>query len=350
MREAVSLSESGYEVTLIARASASEVKSGVLVVGLPTYKSRLLRMSYGVARATIKAWSLRADVYHVHDPELLTGLALLHLLGYRTVYDAHELLSAQVLSKPYVLPILRRLMSRICRVIERLGSWAADEIITPSKEYAAPWPPHKTTIVANYPGFSEFSLDESDSAKGAPYVVYLGLISRVRGILQLVKAMAVVNTSTSMKLLLIGPFENENLLEECQASEGWQFVDYLGVVAHSEVGIHLTGAVAGIVNFLPSPHNSIGQPNKLYEYMAAGIPVVASDFPIWRETISHSGCGVLVDPTSPQSIAAGIVQVVSNPEVAREMGEAARRAMQNSYNWEGQFAKLNATYQRLLNA
>ena len=75
-------------------------------------------------------------------------------------------------------------------------------------------------------------------------------------------------------------------------------------------------------------------PNKLFQYMAAGIPVVASDFPDVRRVVEGSGAGVVVDPTDPRAVAAAIRRLIDDPSLARSMGAAGRRAVRERFNWD----------------
>ncbi len=96
------------------------------------------------------------------------------------------------------------------------------------------------------------------------------------------------------------------------------------------------------------PNHVDAQPNKMFEYMSAGIPVIASDFPLWREIIEGCGCGICVDPLDPKKIAEAIDYLVDNPEIARRMGENGRKAVYDRYNWDVEEKKLLALYDSLL--
>jgi glycosyltransferase involved in cell wall biosynthesis len=107
-------------------------------------------------------------------------------------------------------------------------------------------------------------------------------------------------------------------------------------------------SVAGLVTFHPLPNHIDAQPNKMFEYMSAGIPVIASDFPLWREIIAGNQCGLCVDPNNPTAIAAAIQYLVLHPHEARRMGENGRKAVLDRYNWSAEEQKLFRLYEDIL--
>ena len=88
----------------------------------------------------------------------------------------------------------------------------------------------------------------------------------------------------------------------------------------------------------------------MFEYMSAGLPVIASDFPLWREIIAGNDCGLLVDPEDPQAIADAIDTLVNDPEMARRMGENGARTVREKYNWDIEEKKLLALYEEIAGA
>jgi glycosyltransferase involved in cell wall biosynthesis len=143
-----------------------------------------------------------------------------------------------------------------------------------------------------------------------------------------------------------GIFDDLALLDELKASPGWQTARYHGQLSRAEVRKLLATARAGLVCFHPGPNHTESQPNKLFEYMSAGIPVIASDFPLWHKLIGEAGCGLLVDPLDPKQIAAAIEWVFTHPSEAEEMGKKGRAAVISKYNWEVEGNRLVEFYER----
>ena len=96
--------------------------------------------------------------------------------------------------------------------------------------------------------------------------------------------------------------------------------------------------------FRPAPNNIEAQPNKLFEYMAAGIPVVASDFALWRAIVDDTGCGLLADPCDPNAIATAVAYLLSHDREAEAMGRRGREAVARRYNWSAEEPKLLHLY------
>ena len=105
--------------------------------------------------------------------------------------------------------------------------------------------------------------------------------------------------------------------------------------------------MAGVVLYHPELNHINAQPNKMFEYMAAGIPVIASDFPLWKEILEGARCGVCVDPLDPDQIADAIRWIVDHPEQAEQMGKNGRKAIIERYNWKREEDTLLGLYRGL---
>ena len=89
-------------------------------------------------------------------------------------------------------------------------------------------------------------------------------------------------------------------------------------------------------------------PNKLFDYMLMSLPVVVSNFPLYRDVVQTHQCGLTVDPARPQEIARAIVYLIEHPREAQQMGANGRRAVLEKYNWEKESQKLLQIYDTVL--
>ncbi len=348
-KECKSLLKTGYDVVLIAQHERDETIEGIKIKALLKVKSRLKRMVKLPLITLKKALEEKADVYHFHDPELIPVGLILKLCGKKVIYDIHEDVPRQILSKPYLdkfgAKIIAKIISYLFQRIENFAARQFDMLIT-----ATPYIRDRflkinlnTIDINNYPLLEELYIP-TDWEKRENHIAYIGGIARIRGIMELVKALEYVDTT----LHLAGDFESKELEEYVKSLPGWKKVKYYGYLGRKDIKEILGRVKIGLVNFLPQPNHINAMPNKLFEYMSASIPVVASDFPLWKEIIEENNCGICVDPLNPQEIAEAIEYLINHPEEAKKMGENGRRAVEEKYNWENESKKLIKVYETLL--
>jgi glycosyltransferase involved in cell wall biosynthesis len=171
----------------------------------------------------------------------------------------------------------------------------------------------------------------------------VGVISPDRGLYSMLTALAQVDG----RLLLAGKFSPQSLADQARQLPAWKQVDYCGVLDRQGVATLLSQSRVGVVTLLPTPSYLPSLPVKLFEYMLAGLPIVASDFPLWREIVDDARCGLLVDPSDPDAIARACEWLLDNPEEAQEMGQRGRAAVIEKYNWSSEAQRLVRFYRRL---
>jgi glycosyltransferase involved in cell wall biosynthesis len=199
--------------------------------------------------------------------------------------------------------------------------------------------------VQNFPLLAELPLDERSAYSARENVVaYVGAITEVRGIRQMVDAIDLVSPNLEPHLELAGSFTPPSLLAECQQLSGWDRVSAHGWASRDQVRDILTRARVGLVVLQPALNYYDSYPTKLFEYLAAGIPVVASDFRLWREIISSGGFGLVVDPTDPRAIAEAVTYLLTHPGEAEAMGHRGRQAVSEHFNWEAEAKVLARAY------
>jgi len=350
-KEARSLAGAGYEVVLVAQHEGAETVEGVRVAALPRPKNRLDRMARLSFKALRIAVNERADVYHFHDPELIPVGLLLRAMGKRVVYDIHEDVPQTILDKHYLPRWSRRPLSWVVERAEGFSARWFSGLVAATPAIARRLGPlnRNAVFVQNFP-----LLDEFVSWSGMPWsqrpsaVACLGGITKGRGIRQMVEAMALLPDSLPVTLKLAGHFAPESLRAEVARMRGWTRVEELGWLDRQGVAEVLGQARAGLALLHPLFRYQLGYPVKMFEYMAARIPVIASDFPLWRQIVKGAGCGLLVNPLAPEEIAQAIEYLLTHPREAESMGIRGRKAVEEQYNWGKEERKLLQLYGRLL--
>jgi len=344
-KEAKTLLTTGCNVILIVQHDKDEKIDGVQIIALPKSKNRIYRMFVLNLKSLWLALRQKANVYHFHDPDLIPIGLLFKSLGRKVIYDAHEDVPRQTLSKEYI-PIY--LGPRVAWLIEKIENFACkrfDAVVA-----ATPFIRDRflrlgclAVDVNNYPILSDLHLPEVDWSEKERAVCYVGSISNIRGIFEMVDAIG----RTDAKLLLAGKFSPTSQRDLGAAMPGWVNVEELGQLTRSGVGQILTKSMAGLALFHPHSNHINAQPNKIFEYMSAGIPVIASNFPLWKQIIEANHCGICVDPMNPAEIAEAIQWIVDHPAESKQMGEKGRKLVKKKFNWEAEGKKLLSLYKQL---
>lgn len=342
LKECRSLASAGFEVHYVAPDAVEHTRDGVTLHGFALPGGyRPLQIVRRLWRVWRVARGIRPDLCHFHEPVLLPVALLLKLQGARLVYDVHEdWLSAIDLTQ------YREGWKRVgVRWFEDLASRLCDGFVGATPAIARRFPPERTIEVLNYALPEEFPDRPRPAAAGAD-VVYVGLIERARGLEEMLEAITRVRNPRA-RIILIGDFNPPGLEQEARSLPGWSRVVYLGRLDRRAVAERLAAARAGLVLFHPEPNHTEALPNKLFEYMAAGLPLVASNFPYWRSLLEPIGCAVQVDPLDSGEIAAAIDDLLADEARASEMGRRGAAAVDERLNWQHEAPKLVELYERL---
>jgi glycosyltransferase involved in cell wall biosynthesis len=297
----------------------------------------------------IGALSSRARICHFHDPELIPAALLLKVLGRKVIYDVHEDYPRKMLSKGWIHPIAKRPIAAGMAVIEAVAARLFDGIVAATPTIAERFPPTKTITLRNFPSLEEFSTTSSPTYAERPLqVCYVGGLTRLRGLFDMIDAVRQVQGGAAPCLLLAGLFDTADEEHESRARPGWGRVGYLGRLDRPAVTRLMANVRAGLVVLHPDPSYVDAYPIKMFEYMAAGLPVVASDFPVYREILDDGQCGLLIPPANPSALTRAIEWIFAHPGEAQAMGERGRRRVEMLYTWEAELGKLLTLYRRLV--
>lgn len=339
--------EAGYAVTLVLPHPRDEVREGVQICAVPVPRTGRERLRHTGRAVYDRIRGMTRTVVHFHDSELLPHMLMLRLAGWPVVYDAHEDTPRQVMHQHWIPRPLRRPVSWGMRGLEWAGGKGFDGVVAAVPSIAERFPPERTVLIRNFPKVSELAVEGGKPYRERPpRAVYVGAITEARGLREMVAAMALL--PAECELVLGGTFHPERLAGDVPAMPGGDRVRAVGWLDRRSVARHLGEARVGLVLLHPTPQYRESYPTKLFEYMAAGLPVVASDLPGWRDFIDEAGCGLLVDPRSPEAIAGAIRWLLDHPDEAEAMGRRGREAVEARYNWEQEAARLLDFYDRVV--
>jgi glycosyltransferase involved in cell wall biosynthesis len=350
-KEAAALHAAGYHVNVMGlqRADGATLPEGPTYIEYAVPGSRLRRFLLRLPWLLGFCLLHRYDAYHIHDPDLVLLGLVLKLCGRRVVYDVHESYPMVVLDRDWIPSPLRPLLARAWGKFESFFVRSADLTITAHDTVTGQFARGEIVTVQNFP-----TMDTSADAAGVaspmsqrPYrVLHHGDLTEQRGLLSMIDAIAKVEWPEEPALRLGGSLQPP-LLERIQARPGFRRTAYLGWLNSQQLAEELGQARLGLVLLHPTNNYRRIRPNKLFEYMASGLPVIASDFDHWRAVVEPAQCGLLVDPLDPDAIARAVEYIFAHPEEAAEMGARGRAAVGAQYNWQGERRKLLASYARL---
>lgn len=348
LKQCITLSKNGYSVHLVAPNASKIEKSPVEIHSISRKsKKRLIRMTTSVYNVYKEALRIDAEIYHFHDPELIPVGLMLKKKNKKVIYDVHEDVPKQILRKHWIPLSLRVIVSKMFEKLEYFSAQKFDLIVGATPHIRDRFIKYnKNSIdIKNYPLLKELHIENQDWEKKSNEVCYIGGISAQRGIFKMLEAL---NYQKNVRLNLAGKFSDnsEKILAEEKAE--WMQVNYLGYLNRNEVKRIYENSFAGLVVLQPLKSYKESLPVKMFEYMAAGIPVISSDFPLWNNIIERNSCGISVNQDNPEEIAQAITRLYENPELAKNLGANGRRAVETLYNWENESLALLDAYKNLI--
>lgn len=344
-KECVSLANAGYD-TYLAVCGENDEKKGVHIIGTGEQsKSRLKRMWADTKKVYSAALDIDADIYHIHDPELLPYAVKLKKHGKKVIFDSHELYPTMMSVKPYIPKFARGLVAAIYRRYETRCVKKLDAVIFPcliDGKHPFEGRCRRTVLIDNYPIINDVAVYPEAIGNS---ICYVGSLTQDRGITNLVRAAH----KSGVKLVLAGTFAPSLYKDEIFAMPEAECVDYIGqipqesvrdVISKSKIGVSLLRNIAQYIiagNF----------PTKVYDYWMVGRPVIMSDTPYNTKTNAEINGGICVNPEDTDAIADAITELINNPEKAREMGENGKNATVMLFSWKHEEEKLINLYKEI---
>jgi len=345
------LAEAGYDVVYITAHDRTESRHGVTVKGVPRASRRRDRLTRVLPRVIRAAFRERGDVYHFHDIELILAGCLLKLCGKKVIYDVHENYPADVVrEKPYMPIWIRRAVAATVAGAEWLAGHWFDGTVAATGVIGERFPREKTIVVHNYPRIEELQAGVVGPAyrERTPVALFTGGLTPTRCAPEICAMSDALRDIAGYQTVVVGRPDTPRYPEALSSTPGWDRVRYEGVVPMTRVRQLLGEARVGLVLNRPRADFIDLATNKLFEYMAAGLPVVSSDIPFWRKVIEDTQCGIVVDGADARGLADAVRWLLTHPAEAEAMGQRGRLAAEERYDWRSEAAPLLALYERVL--
>ncbi|MEX2411840.1 MAG: glycosyltransferase, partial [Candidatus Paceibacterota bacterium] len=273
-----SLVRNGYKVDLIIQDQEDEVRDGINIVALPIANKKSDRIFKIIPRLFKKSIHYPyGTIFHFHDPELIPLGFVLKLFGYKVIYDVHEDVPEAIKSKKWIPKLIRRIIPSFVKIIEGLAKKSFDGIIVVTHAIENRLASDQTYLIQNFPILHSIeTVESSKNWKEKNSVFYLGDITLIRGLKEDIKAIELANQKEDIHFILAGKFLPKELEHELKTERGWNYVDFVGWIDRKKFNEYTSQSFSGLVTFHPEPNHIDAQPNKLFEYMHAGLPVIAS--------------------------------------------------------------------------
>ena len=324
-KEARTLLGAGWRVEIINPHFGGSDENGIRFSRVALPSGRLGRM-LGARRAAIGALlQSRADICVLHDPELLPLLSDLRRTAIIAAYDAHEDLPAQLRAKPWIPPPMRGAAALWGRRLLEKYLPMADGVLTATDGIAQTLAGlnGRIRVVQNRPTSADFALFDAAGAAVTPLpnaVCYAGALTGQRGLFRMIRCCH----ASGAALLLAGRFEGDAARQKAEAMPEYSCVQYLGVLGRQGVAEAYAKCRAGLLLLDGTPAYRESEPIKLFEYLCAGLPVIASDFPHWRAAAPGPGVTFVELDKGDDTVIAAIRQALAQPQTA-DIADARQR-------------------------
>jgi glycosyltransferase involved in cell wall biosynthesis len=353
-KQCVSLAKAGYDVYLVEQGKTEEV-AGVQIVGTQEEnKGRFYRLLKRPRQVYKLAKALDADIYQFHDMELLPYGMKLKRQGKKVVFDYHEDYATRFADSD-ALPgpkWAKDLIAKLYCWYERRSVQRLDAMISVTPhicERLAKSNPN-TVMVTNYPLLdADTWKQETQYNKDSMYVAFAGQVSETYRLAFITRALQSIK---DIEFQICGPQRKSDDLEKIQAEDAAHIVNYLGVLPYMEIPAFFSNSRATVV--VPGYNSNSGGTigtlgcNKIYESMLCGVPVICTDYELWKDMINEHRCGICVNPYDEKQLADAVQYILDHPAEAEEMGKNGRKAVLEAYNWNTQERVLLDLYKNIV--
>lgn len=351
-RECRSLCEHGYDVTLVVNDAVKNetLENGIKIVSTGFVpKGRKQRLTEGVKRIYGLGIAQNADIYHLHDAELLMIALKLKEHGKKVIFDSHEVYGEVIKGRTWIPWLFRHGLSNIYNLYEGYVCNRIDGVIHIGRYDGKDWfagRAKRFVHVGNYPRLDEYENIDVPDYRRRKNVCFVGGLSESTGVLTLLEAAE----QAHVKLFLAGRFSPEGFENEFAKRDVHHISEYVGFLGRKEIFELYSRCAIGIC----TQPDSGGQlrkienfNNKVYEYMSMEMPVILSDFSYKHQMVDKYHFGVVANPDDASDIANKITWLLEHPKEAEEMGKNGKRLLRERFTWDVAEKELLRLYQEV---
>ncbi len=352
LKECSSLAKNpNYKVYLVAQGD-SYVKNNVRVIGVGTPPESRVKRMFEFSRTVVKkALAVNADIYHLHDPELLQFVGTFVKKGKKVIFDSHEDVADSILDKEYLPMAARSFVRSGYKIVENTILKKCCCVISTTPHYVKKISRYNPNarMITNYPILNELDQElYKDCVRNRKSIIFAG------GLQEQWMHEHIINTIAKLDGVTYELYgtADEGYLEKLKALDGWEKVNYHGQVPFDEVQKALHEAGIGIALMMPNHKTggmlgTIGN-TKLFETMNAGLPIICTDFKLWKNIVEGNNTGICIPYNDEQALTDAINKLINDPELCDEMGANGKRVVEQKYNWATQEKKLLSIYKSIL--
>jgi len=344
--------DADFEMKLVvADGKNTEVINGLKIIDIGKLENgRLRRFLQGNYRAILFLSGNKADLVHVHDPELFPTIVFLKLLGRKVIFDMHENFPLQILTKHYLSLRTRKILSFIAKKSQNL-LFRFVPVIFAEYSYKEHFKTVRNSVtILNFPLKSiqgQFKEEKFEIFT----LGYMGGVNVQRGTIKTLETVKNLRKNGHLvNVVFVGPYDSEitsNQLYQESISEGW--AKFYGRLKPEQGWQIMAKCHVGLAVLQNSPNFRESYPTKMFEYMLLGLPIIVSDFPLYEKIVEECKCGFAVDSVSIEEISMAVVELYLNQEKAHEMGRMGKQIALKKYTWESEFEKAKNFYDKVLN-
>lgn len=347
-KQCIDIARNGYNVNLIvADGFGDEVLYGVKIIDFSFIKSksRFLRIFLTSPYVALKTLKIRADLYHIHDPELLFYFKLFSIFfgPKKVIFDMHENLSEQIKSKNWIPKFLRGVLSNITKKYEDFNLKNVP-VIYAEKSYSKYFPNiSQYETILNYPKSIWINSAEEKTINKIPVIGYIGRVGFDRGADLLINSVANINKNNiQLRLQLIGkiPFEITEMSNFKYLVKS-NLLDCPGFITNDKAIEYVHKWDIGFCVLKNKPNFIESYPTKIFEYFASGVPVITSNFPLYTQLINDFQGGICIRPESGEDLVEAIYEIINKPNKYKPN-------FHNGISWDSQLDKLLKFYKKLI--